>query len=159
MYVQFQDNVSLFSQLIFFPFQLHLKCPFISRTRKCPSVKNRQTRQKEKSFQQSDGSDQEQCDQIGRFIGLWATFHSLWQQLICPNLPHSLAIFLVKSFLGNCYRHLAIFSGHTDQEQGCPVSKEKVHVSSDKMNFKGSITVQPTSCLFCLESAALHMLI
>ena len=24
--------------------------------------------------------------QIGRFIGLWA---SLWQQLICPNLPHS----------------------------------------------------------------------
>ena len=30
-----------------------------------------------------------QCDQIGRFIGLWATYHSLWQQLICPNLPHS----------------------------------------------------------------------
>ena len=24
-----------------------------------------------------------------RFIGLWATFQSLWQQLICPNLPHS----------------------------------------------------------------------
>ena len=33
-----------------------------------------------------DGTDQ--CDQIGRFIGLWAPF-SLWQQLICPNLPHS----------------------------------------------------------------------
>ena len=31
----------------------------------------------------------EQCDQIGRFIGLWATFQSLWQQLICPILPHS----------------------------------------------------------------------
>ena len=30
-----------------------------------------------------------QCDQIGRFIGLWATFKRLWQQLICPNLPHS----------------------------------------------------------------------
>ena len=30
-----------------------------------------------------------QCDQIGRFIGLWAPFQSLWQQLICPNLPHS----------------------------------------------------------------------
>ena len=30
----------------------------------------------------------EQCDQIGRFIGLWATFEGLWQQLICPNLPH-----------------------------------------------------------------------
>ena len=44
------------------------------------------------------------------------------QQLICPNLPHSLAIFvkvsksiifLVKSFLGKFYRQLAIFSGHT----------------------------------------------
>ena len=59
-----------------------------------------------------------QCDQIGRFIGLWATFQSLWQQLICPNLLHSYAIFvkvskslifLVKSFLGNFYRHLALF--------------------------------------------------
>ena len=30
-----------------------------------------------------------QCDQIGRFIGLCATFWSLWQQLIWPNLPHS----------------------------------------------------------------------
>ena len=33
-------------------------------------------------------------DQIGRFIGLWANFQSLWQQLICPNLPHSSAIFV-----------------------------------------------------------------
>ena len=64
-----------------------------------------------------------QYDQIGRFIRLWATFWSIWQQLICPNLPHSQAIFekvskslifLVKTFLGNFYRHLAIFSGHTD---------------------------------------------
>ena len=30
-----------------------------------------------------------QCDQIGQFIGLWATLQSIWQQLICPNLPHS----------------------------------------------------------------------
>ena len=30
-----------------------------------------------------------QCDQIGRFIRLWASFKSLWQQLNCPNLPHS----------------------------------------------------------------------
>ena len=29
-----------------------------------------------------------QCDQIGRFIALWATFQSLWQQLFCPNRPH-----------------------------------------------------------------------
>ena len=63
-----------------------------------------------------------QCDQIGRFIGLWANYQRLWQQLFCPNLPHSQAIFvkvpkslifLVKSLLGNFYRHLAIFSGHT----------------------------------------------
>ena len=48
-----------------------------------------------------------QCDQIGRFIGLW-------QQLIWPSLPTFLYvsksfIFLVKLFLGNFYRHLAIF--------------------------------------------------
>ena len=30
-----------------------------------------------------------QCDQIGRFIGLWAPFQSLWQHLVGPNLPHS----------------------------------------------------------------------
>ena len=63
-----------------------------------------------------------QCDQIWRFIGLWASFSSIWQQLICPNLPHSWAmfvkvlksfIFLVKSLLGNFSRHLDIFSGHT----------------------------------------------
>ena len=57
----------------------------------------------------------EQCDQIGHFIGLWASFLSFWKPLICPNLPHSQAIFvksiifLLKSFLGNFYRHLAIF--------------------------------------------------
>ena len=59
-----------------------------------------------------------QCDQIGQLIGLWATFQSLWKQLICSNLQHYQAIFvkmskslnfLVKSFLGNFYRHLAIF--------------------------------------------------
>ena len=63
-----------------------------------------------------------QCDQIGRFIRLWATFQSLWQQLICPNRPHFSAnfvkvskslIFQVKSFLANFYRHLATFTGHT----------------------------------------------
>ena len=65
-----------------------------------------------------DGVFRWQCDQIGQFIGLWATFQSLWQQLVCPNLPHSQAIFvkvskslifLVKSFLGNFYRHLVSF--------------------------------------------------
>ena len=60
----------------------------------------------------------DQCDQIGRFIVLWATFQSLWRQLICPNLLHCLAIFvkvskslifLVKLFWRDFYRHLAIF--------------------------------------------------
>ena len=60
-----------------------------------------------------------QCDQIGRFIGLWATFQSIWQQLICPNIPYSQAIFvkvskslifLVESILGNFWR---LFTGHT----------------------------------------------
>ena len=40
-----------------------------------------------------------QCDQIWRFIGLWAIFKSLWQQLICPNLP---------TFLGNFYKDVKI---------------------------------------------------
>ena len=31
----------------------------------------------------------DQCDQIWRFFAAWATFSSLWQQLICPNFSHS----------------------------------------------------------------------
>ena len=59
-----------------------------------------------------------QCDQIGRFIELWVTFQSMWQQLFCPNCPHFQAIFvnvpksfifLVNLFLGNFNRHLATF--------------------------------------------------
>ena len=59
-----------------------------------------------------------QCDQIGRFFALWATIQSRWQQLFYPNPPHCKVIFiklsksfifLLKSFLGNFYRHLAIF--------------------------------------------------
>ena len=59
-----------------------------------------------------------QCDQIGRFIELWASFQSLWQQFYCPNYPYfrwffvkvsKSLIFLVKSFLSNFYRHLATF--------------------------------------------------
>ena len=59
-----------------------------------------------------------QCDQIGQFITLWATFHSPWQQLICPNCPHNLPNFCkgVKIYpfsseiiLGNFYRYLAFF--------------------------------------------------
>ena len=59
-----------------------------------------------------------QCDQSGRFIAPCAMTQSLWQHLIYPNLLLSYAIFvkisksfifLVKSYLGNFYRHLAIF--------------------------------------------------
>ena len=66
-----------------------------------------------------------QCDQVGRFI-------VLWQQLICQNLSNSQAIFvkvsksiifLVKSFLGNFNRHMAIFSGHAESDQLWPEAK------------------------------------
>ena len=59
-----------------------------------------------------------QCYQIGRFIRLRATFQSLWQQLISPNLLHSLKIFVNVSkslnfsseiILANFYRHLESF--------------------------------------------------
>ena len=69
-------------------------------------------------IQHEDEDGYKQCDQIGRFFGFWATFQSLWQQLIFPILLHSQAIFvkvsktiivLVKLFLGDFYRHLAIF--------------------------------------------------
>ena len=63
-------------------------------------------------------------------------FYSLWQQLIYPNLPHSLAIFVkvsksiifvVKSFLGNFYRHLATFF---------LVTLDSTHLFDSKNKFK-----------------------
>ena len=44
-----------------------------------------------------------QCDQIGKFIGLQATFQSLWQHLVCPNLPQAIFVKMSKSliFLGS----------------------------------------------------------
>ena len=49
-----------------------------------------------------------QCDQIGRFIELWTTFQSLWQQLFCPNCPHFTAI-VVKVFIFQAKSEQAIF--------------------------------------------------
>ena len=45
-----------------------------------------------------------QCDQIGRFIGLWATFQSLWQTINLTKSP---------TFLGNFCKGVKIirFSG------------------------------------------------
>ena len=48
---------------------------------------------------------------------IYCTFQSLWQQLFCPNHPYfrqfckgvNIFHFLVVSFLGNFYRHLASF--------------------------------------------------
>ena len=42
-----------------------------------------------------------QCDQIGRFIILWATFQSPGQPLFCPNRQHILGLFVKvsKSFI------------------------------------------------------------
>ena len=61
------------------------------------------------------------CDQIERFIGLWATFQSLWQQLICPNLLNSQEIFVkvILNFWENHFGHLLMTfgkknSGRTD---------------------------------------------
>ena len=53
-----------------------------------------------------------QCDQIGRFIVLWATIQSLWQHLIYPNLLPSYAIFVTisKSFI---FLVKSFLSGHT----------------------------------------------
>ena len=65
-----------------------------------------------------------QCDQIWQFIELWASFYSLWEQLICPNLPHSQAIFgqvskssifILKSFWATLIDIWRFFSGHTAQ--------------------------------------------
>ena len=55
---------------------------------------------------------------LGDLFDFGQLFKALGQQLICPNLPHSQAIFEkvsksfifpLKSYLGNFYRHLAIF--------------------------------------------------
>ena len=58
-----------------------------------------------------------QCDQIGLFITLWATFQSPWQQLFCPNCQHIQAIFvnLSKSFilLATFIEIWQIFTGRT----------------------------------------------
>ena len=64
----------------------------------------------------------DQCEQIGRFIALWATFQSRWQQLFCLNCPHCSVIFVkvsksfifrVKSFWATFRDIWQLFTGHT----------------------------------------------
>ena len=59
---------------------------------------------------------QAQCKQIGQFIGLWATFYFLWQQLIChksstlDNFCEDVKIYYFSGeiIFGQLYRHLVI---------------------------------------------------
>ena len=44
-------------------------------------------------FSQRPLVDYFQCDQIGRFITLWATFQSPWKQLFCPKCQQILSNF------------------------------------------------------------------
>ena len=69
------------------------------------------------------GGGYQQCDQTGHFIGLWATFQSLWQQLICPNLPHSLAIFVkvLKSITWKNATTTRLVSTHKPSENNIPL--------------------------------------
>ena len=54
----------------------------------------------------------QQCDQIGRFIALWATFQSLWQQFNLPKSP---------TFLGNLCKGVKIFNFSSDIIFGQPL--------------------------------------
>ena len=65
---------------------------------------------------------QTRCDQIGRFIVLWATFQSRLQQLFCPNCLHFQAIFeKVSKYFIFLWNHIwatfidiwRLFTGHS----------------------------------------------
>ena len=86
-----------------------------------------------------------ECAQIGRFIALWATFQSRWQQLFCPNCTHCEAIFvkvsksfifLVKSFWATFTDIWQFFSGHTSK---------KVSKSSHKIFLWHRLRILPNS--------------
>ena len=66
--------------------------------------------------------DWHQCAQIGRFIGLWATYQSLWQQLVLPKSPTFLGNFCkgVKFFYFSSELILGqLFTGHIDWHWVC----------------------------------------
>ena len=74
-------------------------------------------------------------------FGLWATFQSLWQQLVGPNLPQSWGIlvkvsksliFLVTSFLGNFSRHWQLYTGHTDRHRKRNIMSRKTMLPLSK---------------------------
>ena len=69
----------------FFLLQSWSQASLIPSSSLCPI--GRISSEKKTSKRCQDGRSQ--CDQIGQFIGLRATFQSLWQQLFCPNLWHS----------------------------------------------------------------------
>ena len=70
---------------MFFVIECDVKCLLDLKMR----LTKEESRRREKEGGDATLFERNQCDQIGRFDGLWATFQSLWQQLSCPNLLHS----------------------------------------------------------------------
>ena len=77
------------------------------------------------SIEGTSGAAVNSVTRLSNLLDFGQLFKAFGQQLICPNLPHSNEIFVkvsksiifqVNSFLGNFYRHLAIFSGHTGSQ-------------------------------------------
>ena len=77
------------------------------------------------SIEGTSGAAVNSVTRLSDLLDFGQLFKAFGQQLICPNLPHSNEIFVkvsksiifqVNSFLGNFYRHLAIFSGHTGSQ-------------------------------------------
>ena len=57
-----------------------------------------------------------QCDQIGRFIGLWASFQNLCATISLPKSP---------TFLGTFIDIWRLFTGHTAHVIGKVITAEK----------------------------------
>jgi len=55
--------------------------------------------------------DQTQCDQIGRFIELWATFIDIWR----------------------------LFTGHTDQTDEKDLGSKTTNIAAKNKNYEGSL--------------------
>ena len=70
----------------------------------CEGRTTRECQQKDRGTERREcvrAVNYEQCDQIGQFIALRATFQILWQQIFCQNSPHLQAMFVKvsKSFI------------------------------------------------------------
>ena len=87
-----------------------------------------------------------ECAQIGRFIALWATFQSRWQQFFCSDRPHFLAIFLskvsksfvflVKSFWATFIDIWRFFTGHAGLRRVQMINREDERQSFEIIIYK-----------------------